>query len=193
VVRGGDTLFSIATLNRSTVEAVLAANGLTNANLIFVGQQLVIPVPANTPNSTPASGATSTPTGGSNANPNATATTVPVQGQGTYVVQAGEGLYSIAVRFNTTVEALAALNNITNPNQIRAGTILRVPAVTTPTTGNPGTGGPTTPPSTHTVRAGENLFRIGLQYNVTVDALALANRLTNANVIYAGQVLVIPR
>ncbi len=44
---------------------------------------------------------------------------------------------------------------------------------------------------THTVRPGENLFRIGLRYGVTVEALRVANGLTG-DTIYAGQVLVIP-
>ncbi|WP_162910054.1 LysM peptidoglycan-binding domain-containing protein [Aggregatilinea lenta] len=48
-------------------------------------------------------------------------------------------------------------------------------------------GGPT-----HTVQSGENLFRIALQYGTTVDALAMANGITNAATIYAGQVLLIP-
>ena len=46
--------------------------------------------------------------------------------------------------------------------------------------------------TTHTVQSGENLFRIALQYGTTVDALAMANGITNAATIYAGQVLVIP-
>ncbi len=46
--------------------------------------------------------------------------------------------------------------------------------------------------TTHTVQAGENLFRIALQYNTSVDALAMANGITNAATIYSGQVLIIP-
>jgi len=54
------------------------------------------------------------------------------------------------------------------------------------------------PPSTcgedviHIVQAGENLFRIGLRYGTTVDAIVAANRLASRDVIYAGQQLVIP-
>lgn len=42
---------------------------------------------------------------------------------------------------------------------------------------------------THTVRAGENLFRIGLLYGVQWPVLAQWNNLSNANLIYVGQVL----
>ena len=45
---------------------------------------------------------------------------------------------------------------------------------------------------THTVQAGENLFRISLRYNVTMDALMRANGIFNPNLIYVGQVLRIP-
>lgn len=44
----------------------------------------------------------------------------------------------------------------------------------------------------HTVRAGENLFRIGLRYGVGWPAIAAANNLANPNLIYIGQVLCIP-
>ncbi|MGW8224865.1 MAG: LysM peptidoglycan-binding domain-containing protein [Anaerolineales bacterium] len=44
----------------------------------------------------------------------------------------------------------------------------------------------------HTVQPGENLFRIGLKYNLTWIPIAEANNLSNPNLIYAGQVLCIP-
>lgn len=45
---------------------------------------------------------------------------------------------------------------------------------------------------THTVEPGETLFRIALQYNVSVQALIVANNIANPSVIYVGQVLIIP-
>ncbi|NJL92334.1 MAG: LysM peptidoglycan-binding domain-containing protein [Anaerolineae bacterium] len=48
------------------------------------------------------------------------------------------------------------------------------------------------PAPTHTVAVGENLFRIALQYGVSVDVLAAANNIVNIRTIYTGQVLVIP-
>jgi len=44
----------------------------------------------------------------------------------------------------------------------------------------------------HTVRWGESLFRIGLQYNLTWKPIASANNLSNPNLVLAGQVLCIP-
>jgi LysM repeat protein len=46
--------------------------------------------------------------------------------------------------------------------------------------------------ATHVVKAGENLYRIGLQYGVSWSSIAAANNLTNANLIFVGQELCIP-
>jgi LysM repeat protein len=47
-------------------------------------------------------------------------------------------------------------------------------------------------PATHTVAAGENLYRIGLQYGISWVAIARHNNITNPDRIYTGQVLQIP-
>ena len=46
--------------------------------------------------------------------------------------------------------------------------------------------------ATHTVLAGETLYGIARQYNVTVDALAQANGLSTSTYVMAGQVLTVP-
>ena len=45
---------------------------------------------------------------------------------------------------------------------------------------------------THTVQAGENLFRISLRYGVNMYDVARLNGITNLALIYVGQVLRIP-
>jgi peptidoglycan-N-acetylglucosamine deacetylase len=42
-------------------------------------------------------------------------------------VKSGDTLYAIAIRYNTTVAAIASLNNIANPNQIKVGQVLKIP------------------------------------------------------------------
>ena len=54
------------------------------------------------------------------------------------------------------------------------------------------TSGDDSTPMVHIVQAGDNLYRIGLQYNVSWVAIAEANNLPNANTIYVGQQLTIP-
>ena len=49
------------------------------------------------------------------------------QGTVTYVVLPGDNLFRIALRFNTTVQAIATANNIANPNLIFVGEVLTIP------------------------------------------------------------------
>jgi LysM repeat protein len=103
-----------------------------------------------------------------------------------HVVQFGDTLGALALRYNTTVSAFVTVNHLPNPNVIYVGQVLTIPA----------TGGPVTPPpasGVHIVQSGENLFRIGLLYGFDVNTLAAANGLANPNRIYVGQRLIIPQ
>ncbi len=123
-----------------------------------------------------------------------------------HVVQRGESLYGIARQYGVTVLAIAQANNISNPNLIYVGQVLKIPVGTTPTV-TPTTPVPTTPAATtpapttpppptgqtvHVVQAGENLYRIALQYGTTVQAISQANGITNPNLVYVGMQLKIP-
>lgn len=146
-VQRGDTLFAIAIRQRSTVAAIAARNGIANVNLIYIGQQLVIPVSGTTPTPIPPTGVP--PTG---VPPTSVPPTTPPGGTVTYVVVPGDTLGAIARRFGTTVTSIAQLNGIVNPNLIRVGQRLIISGtgpVPTPTrvpTGSPPV--PTTPPTT---------------------------------------------
>lgn len=112
----------------------------------------------------------------------------------TYTVVRGDTLFRIAQRFGTTTSVLASLNGITNPSLIYAGQVLRIPAAGTPAP----SATPTTPPSrppqgdAYVVQRGDTLYRIAVRNNTTVSALVAANNITNPNVIFVGQRLVIP-
>lgn len=85
----------------------------------------------------------------------------------------------------------------TTPAETPAETTAETPATTTPetpatTTTEQPTTTTTTNTGTHTVVAGENLYRIGLQYGVSWVVLAQYNNLPNANSLVVGQVLRIP-
>jgi LysM repeat protein len=97
-VQAGENLYRIAQRYGVTVEAIMAANGITDARSLKVGQVLLIPV------------------GGGG-----------TTGTGAYVVQPGDTLYSIAKRFGTTVETLAALNGLAPPYTIKVGQSLVIP------------------------------------------------------------------
>ena len=95
----------------------------------------------------------------------------------TYVVKQGDTLSEIALKYGTTVNSLVSLNNISNPNLIYVGQVLKIGP----------SGGTTT--LTYTVQSGDTLSSIALKYNTTVSYLAKLNGITDINLIYVGQVL----
>ncbi len=117
-----------------------------------------------------------------------TVTPEPTQAQtttGVHVVQPGENLFRIALRYGTTVDTLAKANNITNPSMIYVGQELTIPSGTTPPSPSPGV-------KTYVVKPGDNLFRIALRYNYDQYYLARYNGIDNPSLIYVGQVIRIP-
>jgi lipoprotein-anchoring transpeptidase ErfK/SrfK len=105
-----------------------------------------------------------------------------------YVVRWGDTLYSIALRYGTTMWALARANNLLNHNAIYAGQRLTIPATAATTTSTTSS----TSSGVHVVQRGETLFSLARRYGTTVQALTQANSLRNGNVIYVGQRLVLP-
>jgi LysM repeat protein len=131
IVSSGDTLSLIAARFGVTVDAIMAANGLTDY-IITIGQTLLIPVePASTPEGTEASG-----TAGAAGTPEPEATT--------YVVQPGDNLSGIAERFNVSLESLMQTNGIEDPDAVSEGQTLIIPGLVS-SAETPGIGGPPTP------------------------------------------------
>jgi len=152
VVKTGDTLWGLALRFGTTVEAIKTANSLSS-DTIYKGDTLTIP-------GTPGAG-----------------TTV------THVVQPGENLFRIALKYGTTVEAIAATNGIVNPNVVYVGQQLTIPQGSV--TPGPGI-------RYHVVQPGETLSGIAMRYGTTPWAIAAANGIANINYVYAGQTLRIP-
>ena len=107
------------------------------------------------------------------------------QGRVIHTVAWGETLFSLAQSYGTTVEAISQANGIADPTQVYAGQRLVIPSADVPAA-------PAEAGAVHTVQPGENLFRIGLKYGVTVKALMELNGLYSADQVMAGQVLTIP-
>jgi LysM repeat protein len=111
----------------------------------------------------------------------------PVEEDIIHTVQAGETLSDIGQEYGVPWETLAAYNNIARPEALYEGQTIRIPMddrVSSTTDAMP--------EITHTVQAGENLYRIGLKYGVNWEAIARENDITDSSVLFEGQVLKIP-
>jgi len=111
-----------------------------------------------------------------------------------HTVQTGDTLYAISQQYGVSIQAIVNANGLTNPNDLEVGQQLVIPAGDTAEAGggSPDTTDPTTGERVHIVQAGENLFRIGLQYGFSVDELATYNNIADPTQIDVGQVIRIP-
>lgn len=159
-VVAGENLYRIGLKYGISWVAIANANNLTNPNILTVGQVLNLPT-----STTPTPGPTPSP-----------------QTETTYVVQTGDNLFRIGLKFGISWVQIAEANGLVNPNVITVGDELKIP-VDTP--------GPA-PTFSHVVKPGETLFLISLQYGVSWPSIAEANNLTSPYVIYVGQTLEIP-
>ena len=105
-VKSGDTLSEIAKEYGTTINAIASLNNISNPDLIYVGQYLLIPTTSN------ANVSTST----------------------TYTVKNGDTLSGIANRFGTTYQKLAEINGISDPNKIFAGQVIKITGTSSNTT-----------------------------------------------------------
>ncbi|MBN1890758.1 MAG: LysM peptidoglycan-binding domain-containing protein [Thermoflexales bacterium] len=175
-VEEGDTAFSIARRYNVSVEALCAANGITDPSLITVGQQLLIPTSgAPEPAVTPATAEDPAPL--------AAYSTL-------HIVQAGENLYRLALRYGTTIEAIMTANALADERMIIVGQELVIP-------GGAGRSAPVGQPASSgganlaIVQWDDTLPSIALRHNVTLWALMQANG-QSSHIIYPGQRLTIP-
>lgn len=143
-VVSGDNLYNIARRYNLDVKDIVDYNNLSTTNL-SIGQRLLIPTKT-------------VPT--------------PSEGYQTYIVKKGDNLYSIANKYNTTVDEIKSLNNLTS-NILSINQKLLIPS---------------TKANTYTVKKGDNLYSIARNYNTTVDEIKRKNNLTS-NILSIGQVL----
>lgn len=99
-----------------------------------------------------------------------------------YIVQDGDSLWNIALRFGVSLEDLQAANNITNAGQLTLNTPLVIP-------GLEGVNGVLT---TSRVPLGENLRSLSRRYQIPSETLIRLNHLTSPGEIYAGANLILP-
>jgi LysM repeat protein len=173
-VHDGDTLWGIAERYGLSASYLAQVNGISDPNLIFAGDVLRLGQATQSEGTGTAGGSSS------------------------YTVRDGDTLYGIAIRFGTTVSELESLNHFTDPNMIFAGQKVLLPgsAQSPPaaqTTRAPATGAGPGSVRRYTVQIGDTLDAIAARFGTTLGALIAANHISDPNLIYEGQVLVIVR
>ncbi len=217
-VKAGDTLYKIASLYNTTVNELIDLNKLSS-NVLSIGQQLQVPV-ENDNTISNNDYINYTVKAGDNLYNIATKYGVTVEtikqannltsnllsiGQvlkipttnidinyKEYEVKAGDSLYSIAKKYNTTVDEIMKENNLAT-TILSVGQILKIPTEQTETTPGIvkecfGEGYIEPTYETYTVKRGDNLYDIARRYNTTVIDLMDLNNLTSTN-LQIGQVL----
>ena len=149
-VVAGDSLYKIANKYGTTVNNLKILNNLSSDNL-SIGQVLKI-----------------------------YGKTTESNNKNYYTVKAGDSLYKIANKFNTTVNDLKALNNLSS-NILSIGQKLLLPSNQTIANNN-----------YYTVVARDSLYKIANKFNTTVNELKTLNNLST-NLLSIGQILKIPK
>lgn len=96
-----------------------------------------------------------------------------------YVVKSGDTLSGIAILYGTTYQKIASDNGISNPNLIYPGQVLKI------------NGGSAPAHKTYVVKQGDTLSGIASQFNTSYQKIANDNGISNPNLIYPGQQLII--
>ena len=175
-VQSGDTLSGIALKFSTTSSKLAQLNSISNPNLIYVGQRLLVNQSSNS-NSSSSGQSSSTTT-----NTEASAAS--------YTVKSGDTLSGIASQYNTTVNQIVSLNQLSNPNLIYVGQVLKLKnSQTTNSSSSSSSSTAATTAGTYTVKAGDTLSAIASRYSTSSSTLASLNSLSNPNLIYVGQVL----
>lgn len=152
-VKSGDSLSKIAKSYGTTVSKIKSANNL-KSDFLKIGQELLIPV-----EDTKVEEKKDDEKLGIN-----------------YVVVKGDNLYSIANKFDVSVDNIKSLNNLKS-NTLQIGQILKIPG--------------TESYATYKVKSGDSLWKIANTYGTTVNDLKKINNLTSSN-LKIGQELLIP-
>ena len=167
VVQPGQTLSQIAMEHGMTVARLVALNHLADPDLIYPGQQLRLrPGPGSVKRH---------------------------ERLITHRISFGETLSGIAVRYRTTIAAIARSNDISDPSRIFAGQLLRIADGRGPGVRHgPARDGHAPSVGIHTVQYGQTLSGIAMRYRVSIASIVIANRIADPSFIQAGAQLRIP-
>ena len=151
-VQKGDTLYKIASQYNTTVDILKKINNLSS-NILSIGQKIKLP--------------------------STEIINIPASLE-TYTVKSGDTLYSIAKKFDTTVDKIKSQNSL-NADALTVGQVLKIPSVisvTKPSKTN-----------VYTVEPGDTLYSLAREFNTTVNNLKSLNNLITNNLVI-GQTII---
>lgn len=105
--------------------------------------------------------------------------TVVAVAQTNHTVTSGDTLDSISKKYNVSASAIAAHNNLDNPNLIVPGSVLKIPPSRDA-------------PKSYTVKSGDTLGSIAVAHGTTIAAISGVNQIPAPDNLKVGQVLIIP-
>lgn len=152
IVKKGDTLYKIASQYNTTVDILKKINNLSS-NILSIGQKIKLP--------------------------STEIINIPASLE-TYTVKSGDTLYSIAKKFDTTVDKIKSQNSL-NADALTVGQMLKIPSVisvTKPSKTN-----------VYTVEPGDTLYSLAREFNTTVNNLKSLNNLITNNLVI-GQTII---
>ena len=162
------------------IEIVPLSNGLIN---VIMGDAPPTSQPATQPTEPAATPPPTTEsTGTTEPAPTTAPTSAPVApstGGIYYVVQSGENLFRIGLKFGSTAQAIAAASNISDPNQVHAGHLVLIPV--SPPQGAYG----------YYVQPRDTVYSIARRFGMTVEQLVTLNSIGSDYHIGVGQILTV--
>ena len=196
-IRPGDSLQSIASRFRTATEEIVRLNTGLDMQRLLPGDPLTVPtgeaVVASWSSGSAASRTVGRPASGTTA---AGARPAQVPLAASHVVQAGETLGGIALRYGLATSDLARWNGITDARLILVGQRIRLRPGTGQAQAAPSPAAPTAPGGQaarrYRVQAGDTLSGIALRHAVSLDALLAVNALSDPNHVLVGTTLTIP-
>ena len=174
-VRRGETLGKIASKYGTSVSSLQRANGLKNANRIYVGMSLTVPRSGSSSATQVASSSSSSKSTSTKSSSKSTKSSRP----SVHTVRRGENLSTIASKYGMTADQLRRANGLSS-SKILVGQKLKL-------SGTASSSGSTASSKVHVVRKGESLGSIAKRYGVSVSSLQRANGIRNASHITVGQ------
>ena len=118
----------------------------------------------------------------------------PVNQRGKYIeVQPGDTVYAIARRFQVSPNAVIAENGLLPPYALSIGQALRLPSNTQLASSAVSNRKVVAQDRLYTVRRGDTLFSISRRWNVPVQTIAQANRLSAPYPLSVGQQILVPQ